>query len=625
MHKNMSGNQTGATGTDYRRPGWLVWSFVFISLLTFAHWAIYNTGRLERGDSLLVADGVKYFVFLPSVLMHGDLDFADEIEEVSTKAARREERGKGPLTKTAVTGLVSNAFPIGAPVLWSPFYVVAHILIRGEGVEPGYQLAVLFSSLCYGLAALWLMIRILRSFFSPALSLFSALLVWAGSFGYFYAVYRGDMSHAPSVFLVALVLWLWLRFYERFTWGRAVVFGVAAGLMILTRPQNALMLLVPAAHSAWNLVADRGWRDYQEWLRLAGRWGLAALFVFIIFLPQLLVWNAIFGAPQPPMASNFYHFDYPYMVELLFSRNGIISFTPLLGLALIGMFLAVTTEKRFLAPCLGVLLLYIVLYSVSGDWWCGDTTFGIRRFANVMPLLAVGMAAFLQRITELFRSRPAVATGIITAPLLLWNFLSMQTVSEHKGTRDYLSLIGVAETNYRKVWDLAGWPPSMPGSIPYALANSVPPSSYDAVTGKPIDSNVGNLLLIPELLVEGWELFEATENQWIISDSRARILFSINRPHRLEGEIVCILRLTPPKDKYVLTADLNARNCGSVALSAGRSTCVFRYSADVLRVGINELSFRIFREEAEGKRVPAGRVENVRFRHVIFPQVQNRE
>jgi len=621
----MNGHHTDAAQADSTRPRWLVWSFVAVSLLTLFHWSIHNGGRLERGEELLVADGVKYFVFLPSVLIDGDLDFADEIEEVSPKAARREERGKGPLTKTGATGLVSNAFPIGTPVLWSPFYLAVHVFAGGQGTEPAYQLAVLFGSLCYGLAALGLMVAILRRFFPPGLSFFGAVLVWGGGFGYFYTVYRGDMSHAPSVFLVALVLWLWLRFYEKFTWGRAVVFGVAAGLMILTRPQNALMLLVPVVHSAWNLVADRGWRDYQEWMRLGGRWGLAALLVFFIFLPQLLVWNAIFGAPQPPMASNFYHLDYPYLVELLFSRNGIVSFTPLLGLALIGMFLAVTTEKRFLAPCLGVLLLYVVLYSVSGDWWCGDTTFGIRRFANTMPLLAVGMAAFLHRITELFRRHPAVATGIMAAPLLLWNFVSMQTVSEHKGTRDYLSLVGVAETNYRKVWDLAGWPPSMPGSIPYALANSAPPSSYDAVTGKPIDSNVGNLLLIPELLVEGWELFEATENQWIISDSPARILFSLNRAHREAGEIVCILRRTPPKDNYVLTAELNARKCGSVALSAGRNTCVFRHSADVLRVGINELSFRIFREEAEGKRVPAGRVENVRFRHVMLPQVQNRE
>jgi hypothetical protein len=617
----MSSNREVLKVSDRGWPGWLVWAFVAVSLLTSIHWALYNNGRLTGGEPLLNADGVKYFVFLPSILLQGNLDFTDEILAVSSRAGGHLQSGRGPLSTTTPTGMVPNAFPVGSALLWSPFYLAAHAFVRGDGLDPLYQMTVLFGSLVYGIAALGLLIAILRRFFAAGIAFFASLLTWAGGFVYYYTVYRGDMSHAPSIFMTALVILLWLRIAERFHWRRAIPFGLAAGLMILVRPQNALILLVPLAHSAWILVRSNGWRDRRAWTGLAGAWAVVGVECLIVFLPQLLIWSVLYGQPSPAMASNFFQFGHPSIVEILFSRNGIISFTPLLGFALIGLFILLGRDKAFFLPCLLTVLLLILFYSVSGDWWCGDNSFGIRRLANATPLLALGMAASIAWMTGFFKRHAAVAAGLVLTPLLIWNFLSMQTVGEHKGEREFLSLTSAAGANLSRLRDALGWPLSLPGSLPFALIHGVAPGVYDAVTGRPVDRGVANLFTIPELLVEGWRASPEGDGQWTLEGSRARILFSVMVPGRFTGELRCIVRRTPPKGDLILTLALNGTDCGRKLIKSGRNYLTFRLPQGALKAGLNELVFKLLRAGEGGEVLEAGRVDNVHFKLVSLPKV----
>jgi hypothetical protein len=617
----MSNVGDSLTKIDHSWPRWLTWAFIIVLSLTSIHWVMYNGGRLNRGESLLVADGVKYYSYLPSILLQGSVDFSDEFEELSPKALEWIGHGKGPLVKSSQTGLVKNVFPIGAPVLWAPFFLTANLFVHGDGLNPAYQLAVLFGSLVYGLASLALTISILRRFFAPALAFFGALLTWAGGFIYYYSVYRGDMSHAPSVFMVTLVLWLWLRFHGSFTWRRAAMLGIASGMMILVRPQNALVLLVPIAHSAWHSIRSNGWRAWSSWAELASRWALVFAESFIIFLPQLVLWAFLFGAPSPPMTSTFFQFGNPFLLEILFSRNGIVSFTPLLGIAIIGLFLLLKKDVSFFLPCLSLIILLILLYSISGDWWCGESSFGIRRFADSTPFLALGMAAAIAGLTSLSKKYPGVVAGLLLAPLLLWNFLSMQTISDHQRGQGYFSLSAIAEENLRRVRDSIGWPLSLPGSLPFALTHRAAASAYDSITGRPVDRGTGNLLAIPELLVEGWQEHKAGEGYWVISGSHGRMVFAINRPNRFTGEIRCFIRRMPPPADDVLMVELNGRDCGQRELNPGRNELVFRIPENGLNIGVNELVFRLMRRNAEGKLEKAGRKDNILFRHISLPRI----
>src|SRR5512145_784809 len=75
------------------------------------------------------SDAIQYFSYLPSLLLDRDLDFEDEY----TVFYREDPEGRKGFKETfldlsTATGLNLNFAPVGTALLWSPFYVAAHLL-----------------------------------------------------------------------------------------------------------------------------------------------------------------------------------------------------------------------------------------------------------------------------------------------------------------------------------------------------------------------------------------------------------------------------------------------------------------------------------------------------------------
>ena len=220
--------------------------------------------HFHLGGGRIGGDGVMYYVQLRSLLKDADIDLTNEYTHY--ELIDRED-----LRVRTKTGLRRSIFAIGPAVAWAPFFAAGEVVARGEraagrdtdlsGYGPAHVNAVALGSFAYGFAALLLIHGLLHRHFSAGLATAGVLLLWAGSFLYWYMVHQPTMSHAPSAFGAALVIAMWDRSRGARTWRGHLALGLALGFAMCLRWQNGVLLVLPGfdlLRAAFSRTA--GWR-----------------------------------------------------------------------------------------------------------------------------------------------------------------------------------------------------------------------------------------------------------------------------------------------------------------------------------------------------------------------------
>jgi len=295
--------------------------FVALAALLLPTWVEHSRG--------IASDGVHYYTYLRSLMLDGDLDLANDYILLGSDYGS------------------PNVLPVGAPILWSPLLLLVHgarQLARvfgadpATGVEPLYQAAVCLATLAYGSAGLLLLFDTLKRWVSPAAAFWVSVVCWVGSPLRFYLAVLPSMAHGVEFFAAVLVLRAYLALRQRPGPGRAAWAGAACGLAFLTRSQDAILLAVPAVEIGLRALSGR----------LAMRASLASLGALLggflaAAVPQLIVWQAMFGVPvlvphKVLHGEGFMHFTEPQLIGTLLSpRGGLFVTHPALLLALLGL------------------------------------------------------------------------------------------------------------------------------------------------------------------------------------------------------------------------------------------------------------------------------------------------
>jgi hypothetical protein len=100
--------------------------------------------------------------------------------------------------------------------------------------------------------------------------------------------------------------------------------------------------------------------------------------------------------------------------------------TPVVLLAIAGLFLFWRREPRVGTPFLASALAFYVFIACYPDW-AGISSYGNRFFVSLTPLFILGLSVLLERAAKLFRNpRAALATvsGFLGG-LILWNLAFM--------------------------------------------------------------------------------------------------------------------------------------------------------------------------------------------------------
>ena len=290
----------------------------------------------------------------------------------------------------------------------------------------------------------------------------------------------------------SLLVWLWVRWRDRWTPRRWLVWGAVVGLMLLIRPACLPFVLLPVMEGLrvlWAPLRDRDWVGLAR--ALAAPVAGAALGV-LVFSPQLLVWKHLFGTYLTvPQGEGFMVWTESAWASTLFSpRNGLLTMAPLMALAVLGILGAAVRRTALAVPMILILVGMAVINGMAHDWW--GWGFSARRFTSALPLLTFGLGAALAGMRWVLERKPTRSIAGVTALVIIvpivfnlqWFINYIQQFMTWTNLRSsqalYMTVINsISDRTYKAV----GNPLSLPASIPFTLDKGGSPALYDRLDG----------------------------------------------------------------------------------------------------------------------------------------------
>ena len=352
------------------------------------------------------ADEIKYFSVLRSVYFDRDLYFANEYAHFIDRDPVAHAGLRPYMESETPTGHQLNDAPIGTAVLWSPFYVAADIGVAAaqslgaavprDGYSWPYVWAVCLGSLFWGTAAMFLAYRLCRVYTGRTPSLWGVVAIWFASPVVFYLYITPAMAHANSMFAVTLFLVLWQRGRADRAVGGWGVLGAVAGLMILVRELNWLLLLVLVVdetqgilHVAQSAAGHRGWGGLVRTAAVELRRRCVSYLCFavalgIVVAPQFYVYRTLNGTfGPPPVVVEKFSMVPRYAFAVLFSGfHGLFSWHPVTLIGLLGLAALWRRAQWIAVACAVVVVAQVLVIGSYETWWGG----GLVRCAPVHQL-----------------------------------------------------------------------------------------------------------------------------------------------------------------------------------------------------------------------------------------------
>lgn len=435
-------------------------------------------------------DGMYTYMWARSLAYDGDLDLTNDYALCGDQwhMAPPKEPGLWP----------QNTWPVGPSLLWTPALLAARATGVG-GAEhacfgPKAEVAMGMTCLA-GWLTIVLAFVVARRRTGEGPALLGALAVGLATALPYYSAILPSYSHAPSAFAVALFLERWDATRGSLTLKRWTMLGVLLGVVVLMRPQDAIVALAPLSEWLALVAPALRWRRVRGVARLIGLGWIFVLVGVLVFAPQMYAWKRSYGAwlavPQGPF---YLRWEHPFVDGFLFgSSNGLLSWTPVLYLAFIGLVLGVARrEHRTLALPLALMVAAGVYVNAAvWDYW-GAVGFAGRRITDMALPFAVGTAITLERLFAYAERRPrhfaAIAVTCVLAVAAAWNGAAMRGVA-HNTLTTYRE--APMPTFWRATFDIlvhavyprVGNPFALPGSLPLAVRYQTTPNRFDVLRG----------------------------------------------------------------------------------------------------------------------------------------------
>ena len=425
----------------------MVRRYLILALILYAAaWALGSVRSLTTGNPVefRMGDAWGYYAYLPSLVIDGNLDFANQ-----PIYGLYEERGEGEEKH--------NRWPIGLAITVAPGFLLAHALavpvygvtgwawFRPDGYSQIYSALTLAQLLGFAVACFALGERLLRERYGVRRGAAFAAVVVAvfGTHYLWYALREPFLSHVANAAWVLAAAWAFHRvdLASRESSGRAWpwlgVFGFALAMSVACRMTGAAVLL-PLPLVLAGLLASRGrWRQMALGLALVplAALPLAAQAVALRHVAppptttaddagvveHLVVTPDEAGYAQPER----FYWSRPALVRtLLSSRNGLLFFAPVLIVAFVGVGRRLW-DGGWRDPLLATLALgWLALWYVNACWyaWWFGSSFGQRAMLGLSVLGVLGLGFGFESVAAAGPARRRRLTRLI-AVSVLWCWL----------------------------------------------------------------------------------------------------------------------------------------------------------------------------------------------------------
>jgi hypothetical protein len=554
----------------------LIGFFVYSSVLFNQRW---------KTDSVIANDVCFYYVYLPAAFIYHDLTFNyinDKLPpEVLNKSGRcTTEDGKHHYTKMAC----------GYAIMLTPFFLTAHLLVtlfgeHANGYSYMYSMFICLATLIYFLIGLFYLRKTLLRFFGEKTTAYALLAIALATNLYTYTTYSLDCAHTFSFCAISIFIWLSIKWHEAPTFKLSILIGLLLGLITLIRPSNIVIIIFLMLYGIINRESFRNkirmfWEHKTKVL----------IIVFCFFIgisPQLILWKIQTGQfIYYSYGDETFFFLHPHIFKGLFSfRNGLFIYTPILILAIPGLFFAWKNRKQFF---IATLIFIAVNFYVVFSWWCWwyGGSFSIRPMIDSYALMGLPLGAFFQGFGRINNLTKNILISLLVIFILLNQF---QTLQVQTGVMHYSDM---TFNTYKKIFGRLAFPKGYMESlehpdIDYAMIG-LPERNYSdsfpflnggerskvliiASNGKYVcaDHDRQGLMIANRDVAEKWEEFDVVmemfarakfisfENKYVCADPDSKNMLLANRDRPGEWELFWVFPLG--NNKFALKTRTNKK------------------------------------------------------------------
>lgn len=396
--------------------------FFILAVISFFLVAKIEAFKDWRWGKPISSDVIFYYEYLPAKFIYNDLTlkYADTAPD-----AVRDHTWYVPLDPDK--RLIKTT--MGVAIFLAPGFFIADYLAPKLGYQPHgyslpYMIAVLASAVFYSVLSMLVLIRTLKRFYQDWIISLVLLTLFLGTNLFIYVTTEPGMSHVYSFFLFCCFIELTISWYENKSLLKALLLGLILGLVVLVRPTNiliAVFFILYGITSVENLKQRTVYllKSYPHLL-------LIVTMAVMVWIPQMLYWRQITGEllyfSYSPGERFF--FDRPRIALGLFSyRKGWLLYTPVMLLAIAGIYFLWTKYRKLFWPV--VIFLPLNIYVVF-SWWCWwyGGSFGQRPMIDSYPLMALPLAALIAQFSS--KWKPALIFLILAGFIYFNQFQSQQ-------------------------------------------------------------------------------------------------------------------------------------------------------------------------------------------------------
>jgi hypothetical protein len=296
---------------------------------------------------------------------------------------------------TETQGHILSSYPIVVPVLATPLYLPAYLLTKLAGIPidmgnhtfflMAYAMEKLSAGFIAALAGV-IFYLLLREMFDRKVSLIGLVIFALGTSTWTIGS-QGLWQHGMSELLLCLTMYVIVKNQRSQKSINYVFLGILGGLTVFDRPTNAI-LVIPVLYYV-----------LRGKLKGMAAYGVSLAVVALPFLAYNMYFFGSFFGVYGGYGLAFDGQSLERIAGLLFSPSrGLLIYTPVAALALLGAFYVRTLEERTFRHVLclyGLIALGTILaYSTFSVWW-GGGCYGPRFLTDIIPIIVLFVVLFV--------------------------------------------------------------------------------------------------------------------------------------------------------------------------------------------------------------------------------------
>lgn len=378
--------------------------FIIEAAIIIAYLFVLNN-YIGKVQTTIVADGVGYYDYLPSIFIHKDIN-----RHNSPRTSDSELYNRVNLTGVYVDyeDYKVNMYPAGTAFLNLPFFAITYFTTNldgndNDGYQKPFQMSIFYAAIFYLFLALIFLRKVLELYDvkSYIIVISQLILVFATPVAY-YVHFEASFSHVYSLFAITALVYFAKSYFKNgkfkdFLWASAFF-----GLVFILRQVNVLVLVfIPFLAGSFDILKERILALFEYWKYLI----FGVLIFFLVASIQFLVWYLQTGVFLLYSYQNYgFNWLQPEFFNILFSfKKGLFIYTPVLIFSLIGLiWFALKKKYFFVFSWLFAFLFITYVFSAWGSWFYG-CSFGLRAYIDFFTLFLIPIALMVNGFIWVFR------------------------------------------------------------------------------------------------------------------------------------------------------------------------------------------------------------------------------